>query len=318
MDELDVKDVFDQLVAARPPMPTSLDRGAVLQTGHQALRRRRAVRTGAGSALVAAALTAGVVAGPALLGIRRPGGEPTAAGPSTPARPVPGRSTTPATPAPASGTVLAEAEKCRPPAGSIPQAPPGTSAARASLPSARSVGAAVVAAARHIAPGARVTEVHAWDEARSPKTEEPVVAVWFDVTDRNGAGGMDFEIYPFRGVSPARLADAIRTERPYLNCTPAERRTEPDGSAGLVYPKPIGEYARYPNYVWNVASYFSATGVELNVRSVPFAESAVFAAEQRNPDQGVPNPPASRRTLPLSPQQLYELARVVGSLPVDR
>jgi hypothetical protein len=314
MDELDVKDVFGRLLTTRPPMPANLDRGAVLGAGQRALRRRRAVRTGAGSALVAAALTAGTMAGPQLLaGGRRSGGGPAAggvaAGPTTPVRPA----TSP--PMPATGPALSEAELCLP--AGIPQAPPGRSATGAPLPSVASVIAAVRAAARRVAPDARVTYVHAWDEPVSPKSGEPRVVVWFDVADRNGLGGMDFEIYPFRGVAPARLADAIVADRPYSNCTAPERRTEPDGSAGVIYRKPLGKYVRYPDDVVVRASYFSAHGVQVNVRAVTFGESVLRAAELRHPNEGVPNPPATRRTLPLTPRQVYEFARVAGALPVN-
>jgi hypothetical protein len=319
MDETEVRDAFDRLLEAGPPLPSRLGRSELLSTGHRALRRRRAVRTGAGSAIVVAALTAGTATAPAILSARRSGGGPVAAS-ETPAHSTgPAlRLTAPASPPAGSAAkpALADAESCR--SNGTPMIPPGKPVPGAPLPSSQSVAAAVRAAAPRFASGARVTFVRGIDKPVLSKTGEPRVVVLFDVVDAAGAGGLSVEITPFRGMTARQVADVVIKIRPYDNCTPADRRIESDGSAGLVYPKPFGEYRRYPNDVAIRASYFAASGVEVYATAVPWAYSVREANMRRDPDKGGSSPPATRPTLPLTPQQTYEFARLAGSLPTSR
>jgi hypothetical protein len=319
MDETEVRDAFDRLLEARPPLPPSLGRSELLSTGHRALRRRRAVRTGAGSAIVVAALTAGTATAPAILSARRSGGGPVAASEAPAHSTGPAlRLTAPASPSPASAAkpALAEAESCRSNGASM--LTPGKPVAGAPLPSPQSVAVAVRAAAPRFASGARVTFVRGVDMSALSKTGGSRVVVLFDVVDEAGAGGLSVEITPFRGMTAQQMADLVVKIRPYDNCTPANRRIEPDGSAGLVYPKPFGEYRRYPNKVAITASYFAASGVEVYATAVPWAYSVQGAKTQLYPDKDGFSPPATRPTLPLTPQQAYEFARLAGSLPTGR
>jgi hypothetical protein len=316
MDELDVKQTFGRLLEARPPLPPRLGRAGLVGTGRRALRRRRVVRASVGSALVVAALAAGVTARAVLPGAPLPGGGPIrgTVGPADPGPITPPVSADVprASAAPPAGPALTESEHCR--TGVIPESP------KKLLPDTRlqppaSVVEAVRAVGPQLAPGARVTFVHVRNLATSSKTHAPLLVVSFDVVDPGGAGGLTLEIQPFGGVTARRLADFTDRYSPYGNCVPAEHRAEPDGSAGLLYPKPIGDYRQHPNDVVVRASYFSVHGIEVEATAVPFANSVLWADEQRHPGGSVGMPPPTRRTLPLTPQQLYEFARVAGSVP---
>ncbi|HVQ89609.1 MAG TPA: hypothetical protein VMU51_01115 [Mycobacteriales bacterium] len=311
MDELDVKAEFSRLVEARPPLPESLDPGRLMSRGQRIEHRRHAAWAGAAAALTAAALVAVTLGMQALVG-----GQP---GPARVAAPTTTRIAPPTavrtTPTPVTLPRLSEAETC--PERTSTDYPPGTSARGAGLPSGAAVRAAALAAAPRLLPGARVTHVKTWESRVDPRSGEPRVVVWFDLVSQGGPGGFGFEIYPFRGVTAAALASWDFTARPYSNCTAARRRAEPNGSAGLVYVKPLGNYAKYPNGARGQASYYDRRGVQVNVDTVPWAYSALLAAELHNPDLGVPDPPATRQTLPMTPDQAYQFARLVSQLPLS-
>jgi hypothetical protein len=312
MDELDVKAEFRRLVEVRPPLPSTLDPGWLIDSGEQAARRRRAVWVGAGSVLTAAALTVGMLVLPASVVGRR--AAPTSSVPA--ASPIRPPATASSTAAAATGLPrLADAEQCGDrfravdPVGFTPEAAP--------LPSVAAVQAAVAAAVPRLLPGAVVRYVHTWQTGVDIKSSLPKLAAWFDLTDSGGRGGFEVEIHPFRGATAQAMADNEFGSRLYLNCTAARRLTEQDGSAGLVYVKPLGE-ARYARNIRGRAIYLDHRGVRVRVDTAPWPFSTLYTSTLAHPGEGVQNPLPTRQTLPMTPDQAYALAKLVGQLPLGR
>jgi hypothetical protein len=298
-------ELFDQMVVGEPPLRVTAD-GVAYRGRRRQARRRTWMVTGS------AVLAVGALAGTAVAWDRPAGPVRTPFAGPPPATGAARQSAGPGTPPP-------EIPRCPAPDAPLVMLDDTDGSV---LPDPQRAAQAVLAAAPAIAPGRTFQLVRAEKLRSSPKHDAPREYLIFDVGDADGHGSINLEIIPQRGRSPGERAEHDVRARPFANCTDAGRRFFPDGSVGLTY-VPFG--TGRPSDTVLHARYYGAGDVDVNAgcfqtRWVESSRSAgppvgaqIPEPDGADPDRPVPTPADARTTMPLTPDQMLDLAAVAVS-----
>jgi hypothetical protein len=269
-----LRDLFDELVAAEPPLRTTP--GDAAAAGRRLRRRDRTLWTAVGTALAVTTL----VVVPRTWSPGPSDSDTAAASPST-------------GPSPAgTALVLTTYHACPAPPALLPQTDGSV------LPDPDRAVAAVLAAARRIAPGMTFINRLATRLDQTPKWEgTPVLALIFDVGDDDGFGAVNLQVRPEVGATPAIRARSLNVSE----CVDVIRHDFPDGSVAIhyAYGPPAAEAS--VTHVW----YYGVGGTTMNIGMFPQPWAS-------SDDLTTPPPLPARGRMPLTISQVMEVADVVA------
>jgi hypothetical protein len=278
-------DLFATVLAGEPPLRLTVD--GMCASGRRQARQRQALMVVGLSALMAGATATVVVAAPSARGLPAPVGS----GPATSVAPAP--TTRPAGP-------LMEVPGCDGDPGAL--APDVDEADGSVLPDPHAAAQAVLAAAPAIAPARGFGLITASRIDTSEKHPDgPRVYLIFNVSNASGVGSINMELTPQVGASAATRADYAVRARPFGNCVPPSRTDLPDGSVALAY-IPFGDGD--PTQTVQHTYYYGANGLDINV--------GVFLHVW--PDRGQERTQPLATEMPLTPDEVIALARVVAGV----